>query len=258
MYAEFLVISSIMPFNSQAEFHKSSPKLVCVVVVVVHLCVRLSGRAGTSLPFTHQLLSFCGHHCFVGLAGMDESSEWNNNGILFWWATGRHLLQKSGNLFRRVSTPVNSELSRRMYREGIASLDPLTPASYVDNFSPLTSPCLTGHPDSQDTNDTNSGCKIFVFHHIYVTNNWREIVVDQLTKIIISGLYDRATAVYSTLSGPSATALTAAEQLMHSFGSKFHVLDHQLNSTLYERSTLDQIRSHVSRDDRILYIHSKG
>ena len=149
-------------------------------------------------------------------------------------------------------------VEKRTFQEGIAFPVPLEPGSYMDSGTPIASPCVTRQPDDQPTNGTISSCRIFIFHHIYVDNNWREIVMDQLAKIVFSGLYDRLTAVYSTLSGRDGTALIAAEQLITSFGAKFFVLDHQLNSQIYERLTLHQIRSHVSADDVILYIHSKG
>ena len=42
-----------------------------------------------------------------------------------------------------------------------------------------------------------------VFYHVHAMNNWRDILLDQCTKMIYSGLYEAATAVYSGISGPS-------------------------------------------------------
>ncbi len=45
--------------------------------------------------------------------------------------------------------------------------------------------------------------RIMVFYHVHAMNNWRDILLDQCTKMIYSGLYEAATAVYSGVSGPS-------------------------------------------------------
>ena len=82
--------------------------------------------------------------------------------------------------------------------------------------------------------------------------------MDQLVKLIFSGLYDRAAAVYFTVSGNNATTMNEAVQLVQSFGSKMTVLDEQFNSTQYERLTLYQIRKHVTENDLVYYWHSKG
>lgn len=232
-------------------------------------------NAFSTLPLK-QLRSFLNHECFVGVAGINDSLEASKNyGTYFWWATGKHLLQnpdifaqqltrhrprtRSGfarNYLKEKSS--DTMVEQRMYQKSIALPVPLEPTSYIDSATPIASPCVTRQPDDQPTNGTKSSCRIFIFHHIYVDNNWREIVMDQLAKIVFSGLYDRVTAVYSTLSGRDGTAIIAAEHLITSFGAKFFVLDHQLNSQMYERLTMYQIKSHVSADDIILYIHSKG
>ena len=35
-----------------------------------------------------------------------------------------------------------------------------------------------------------------VFYHVYVANNWEEVVCDQLSKLIFSGLYREAAAIH--------------------------------------------------------------
>ncbi len=42
-----------------------------------------------------------------------------------------------------------------------------------------------------------------VFYHVHAINNWREIALDQCTKLIYSGLYEAATAVSAGISGPT-------------------------------------------------------
>ena len=130
------------------------------------------------------------------------------------------------------------------------------PRSYVDAAAPFSHPCT---PDGVlEKNSTGTDCKVYVFHHLYIANNWRPIVTDQLVKLVFSGLYDRASAVFSTVSGTDPASMEEAVQLLKSFGSKFTVLDQQLNSTQYERATLYQIKKHVTDKDLIYYFHSKG
>ena len=41
-----------------------------------------------------------------------------------------------------------------------------------------------------------------IFYYVYEMNNWREILLDQCTKMIYSGLYEAATAIYCAISRP--------------------------------------------------------
>lgn len=136
----------------------------------------------------------------------------------------------------------------------------VSPASYVDNGLQFSNPCekkTQGSNASELVCGTESKPRIFVFHHLYIENNWRVILTDQVIKLIFSGLYDRATAVYSTISGPDEGTRKEAVQMLRTFGSKFQVLK-QENSTTYERLTLHEIRSHVTDQDLIFYFHLKG
>ena len=45
--------------------------------------------------------------------------------------------------------------------------------------------------------------RVMVFYHVHAINNWREILLDQCTKLIYSGLYEAATAVSAGISGPT-------------------------------------------------------
>ena len=44
---------------------------------------------------------------------------------------------------------------------------------------------------------------MMVFYHVHAENNWREILMDQCTKLVYSGLYEAATAVNVGVSGPT-------------------------------------------------------
>ena len=45
--------------------------------------------------------------------------------------------------------------------------------------------------------------RVIVFYHVHTVNNWRDIVLDQCTKLIYSGLYETATAIFAGVSGPT-------------------------------------------------------
>ena len=143
----------------------------------------------------------------------------------------------------------------------VADTSDTRPASYVDGFKPVSNPCSVS---TQGLNASEFLCeegeltpRVFVFHHLYIENNWRIILTDQIIKLIFSGLYDRATAVYSTISGPDEETRKEAVQMLQSFGSKFQVLKEK-RSKSYERLTLHRIRNHVTDGDLIFYFHLKG
>ena len=136
------------------------------------------------------------------------------------------------------------------YRYGVS------PAGYVDDAKPLANPC--SQDGSLEANTTQATCKVYVFYHLYVDNAWREILIDQLIKLLFSSLYDRATVVYATISGNDALTIAKAAHLVGTFGRKFTVLHQHLHNAQYERATLQEIKEHISDDDLIYYFHLKG
>ena len=206
-------------------------------------------------------LWYLGYFSYVLLyildTGIGLTGGWNDSDV-FWWANGQRLLSYSaaesdGLVGRQPLFDLSSDSS--FFELMQLSNSDESPASYVDDSAPVVNPCT---PGVLAMNSSASNCKVYVFHHLYIDNNWRSILTDQLVKVIFSGLYDRATAVYSTLSGRNAASIEEAAQLLRSFGSKFQILEQQLNSDQYERLTLNQIKKHVSEDDLIYYFHLKG
>lgn len=202
-----------------------------------------------SMPSTHGHAVAAG----VGLAGrVDDES--------FWWASGQTMRRYAGEDPAAAPGEVTAAPT-------FADLLPLSggktdahalhsPASFVDDAPPVLNPCSAG--GSPAAVPTDPDCKVVVFHHLYIDNNWRAILTDQLVKLVFSGLYDRADVVFSTMSGRDAASMAEAVQLLRSFGSKFRVLEQAVNSTQYERLTLRQIKGHVSPKDLIFYFHLKG
>jgi len=98
---------------------------------------------------------------------------------------------------------------------------------------------------------------IYVFFHIYCNSNTLEIVRDQATKIIFSGLYDDVTTIFCYLAG-NKEYVTLLKTYITSLPKKFVVKDIGVDDITYERFTLTKIKNHVQENDKFLYIHTKG
>lgn len=94
-----------------------------------------------------------------------------------------------------------------------------------------------------------------VFYHVCAVGPWRDVVHDQLSKLLFSGLYHACQGVMCCISGPEAHAAAA---FVTDYGAKVTVLAIEPKDESHERLTLLRMRHHVSPDDRVLYIHSKG
>jgi hypothetical protein len=98
---------------------------------------------------------------------------------------------------------------------------------------------------------------IYVFYHIYCNKYTLDIVKEQTSKIIFSGLYDEVTHVYCFLTGES-DYINIVTDFIGTLPSKFKVEAVGLNDTTYERFTLTKISTYITDNDKFLYIHSKG
>jgi len=101
------------------------------------------------------------------------------------------------------------------------------------------------------------GENIYIFYHVYCNKNTLDVVKDQTTKIIFSGLYDTVTHVYCFLTGEKNYIDIIAEYISI-LPSKFKVEAFGINDTTYERFTLTKIINYITDNDKFLYIHSKG
>lgn len=100
---------------------------------------------------------------------------------------------------------------------------------------------------------------IYIFYHIYCnTTRTKQIVQQQLIKIMFSRLYERVDAIYCFLVGENDHIIQEIKDLLLSTGSKFRIADTQPNDTTYERFTLRKIPHYIQPEDKLLYIHSKG
>jgi len=98
---------------------------------------------------------------------------------------------------------------------------------------------------------------IYVFFHIYCNSTTLDIVRDQATKIIFSGLYDDATHIYCFLSG-NKEYVNILKQYIESLPKKFVVKDIGVDDMSYERFTMTKIKGLVHEGDKFLYMHTKG
>lgn len=97
--------------------------------------------------------------------------------------------------------------------------------------------------------------QIKVFYHVCATGDgWERIVRDQLAKLLFSGLYHAAAAVYACVSG--AHAHDAARLLAEA--GRVQVLAVEPADTSHERLTLLRMHEAVQPGDAVLYLHSKG
>jgi len=97
----------------------------------------------------------------------------------------------------------------------------------------------------------------YIFFHIYCNQSTVNIVGDQVTKIIFSGLYKDVDKIYCFLAG-SAAAIHEVKTFIATLPSKFVVQAEGVDDGSYERFTLHKIADMLKDSDKFLYIHSKG
>jgi len=97
----------------------------------------------------------------------------------------------------------------------------------------------------------------YVFYHIYCNKHTMPIVLDQVTKIIYSGLYEYVHGIKCFLAGEEEY-IKKIKELLHQHGSKFKIEKVGKDDKTFERFTLTEIPRYIGPDDLFLYIHSKG
>jgi len=99
-----------------------------------------------------------------------------------------------------------------------------------------------------------------IFYHIYCNENTKQIVIDQINKIMFSGLYENTQQIFCFITGKQIHIheITKLIQIIQRSGKKYLVVAVGIDDTSYERFTLLKIREYISPGEKILYIHSKG
>lgn len=98
---------------------------------------------------------------------------------------------------------------------------------------------------------------IKVFFHICAITRCYEVVDEMIQCILNSGLYIKAEGIYCYISGEDELGRHIIN-LLASSGAKFKVVKFAPGDTSYERLTLEHMHNIVRRNDKVLYIHSKG
>ena len=97
--------------------------------------------------------------------------------------------------------------------------------------------------------------KIFVFYHAFCTEISFPIIQDQMLRLVFSSLYAKAT-IHATLTGKSRHVDKVA-LLIRDLAPKI-IMRIAKNDNSSERITILSIRTLISPNDKVLYLHSKG
>ena len=101
---------------------------------------------------------------------------------------------------------------------------------------------------------------ILVFSHNYINHNWFEIVEEQLSKLVYSGLYDNATEIYYGAYAHDQFQLFKFIDLVKFWDTKnkIRIVNHPFNDG--EKQTLILLQETVKNypDANVLYYHTKG
>ena len=97
-----------------------------------------------------------------------------------------------------------------------------------------------------------------IFYHVTAKGSYRDIIRQQMSSIIMSGLYRTAATIDVFVMGETNEELAAASELLLEFGKKVQIREMSLNITKMERLTLENIHNFVREQDRVFYMHSKG
>ena len=98
---------------------------------------------------------------------------------------------------------------------------------------------------------------IYVFYHIFCNENTLDILRDQATKILYSGLYADAMHIYCFLVGKKGD-IDTVKAYIETLPQKFVVKAEGVDDKTFEQFTMTKIDGLVHANDKILYIHTKG
>jgi hypothetical protein len=96
-----------------------------------------------------------------------------------------------------------------------------------------------------------------VFIHICAINHIADVLREIVTCMHMSGLYADAERIYCYIAGePNKIEWVVA--FLRRSGKRFHIVQTAPGDTSYERLTLEDAHRHITPDDQVLYIHTKG
>jgi len=113
-----------------------------------------------------------------------------------------------------------------------------------------------GGGQQQNTFPRHEG-NTYIFYHIYCNEHTFDVMRDQITKIIYSGLYHYVDAIYCCLAG-NEVHMKAIKEFLQKNGKKFEIIREVPNDKSFERLTMNEMVSRVKPGDKFLYLHTKG
>lgn len=99
---------------------------------------------------------------------------------------------------------------------------------------------------------------IKILYHVTAVGEYQAIIRQQLSSVMLSGLYSKAHSISAFILAQHAEDLEAAIAELSNFGRKVQIAETGTNITLMERFTLQRMRQHIAPEDMVLYMHSKG
>ena len=97
---------------------------------------------------------------------------------------------------------------------------------------------------------------IYVYYHLTLLNNWRDIVREQCSRLVFSGLYHETVMIKCYAISPDMDSITECRELLKKYGNKFELIEHTDKGN--EWFTLSHTNETTADDDFVLYIHTKG
>jgi len=94
---------------------------------------------------------------------------------------------------------------------------------------------------------------IKIFYHAYLINDYKELVIEQLTNVFYSGLYKKCQHLYIGVVAQEAEKSWIIDITKKYSKIKLHFFDGG-----DEKQTLNLIRDLIEPEDYILYFHTKG
>ena len=100
---------------------------------------------------------------------------------------------------------------------------------------------------------------IYIFSHNYLINNWKEILEEQLNKILVSGLYKNSTKLFLFAFGDDEQ-WNIFENLIDTYDKDNKIEIKRFNDNFYEYYTLQNMWNFCQNieESYILYFHLKG
>lgn len=101
---------------------------------------------------------------------------------------------------------------------------------------------------------------IGVFSHNYLSNNWYDIVNNQLSKLVNSGLYKRADKIVYGVNTDADELYYRFIELLNKYDSDRKIEIYRYTKNMYEFSTLIHLQNYCANNPNasVLYYHAKG